>query len=83
MLEHGAGVFCLSGIAGAIHNVVATIDANEDQSFEDPIIRAAKGRAGKACPEGTDVTVETAVAEVSGGTLEEEEVAQGFFVVVN
>jgi len=81
--EHGTGVFCLSGIVGTIHNVEATIDANEDESFEDPIIRAATGRGGKACPEGTDVTVETAVAEVTGGALDEEEIAQGFFVAVN
>jgi len=83
VLEEESGVFCLSGIVGTIHNVVATIDANEDESFEDPIIRAATGDGGKACPGATQVTVETAVAEVSGGTLKEEEVSQGFFVVVN
>jgi len=82
--EHSAGVFCLSGIVGAIHNVEATIDANETESFEDSLIRAATGHAGKLCPEGTQVTVETSVAsEVTNGSLEEEEVAQGFFVTIN
>ena len=83
VLEEEPGVFCLSGIVGTIHNVVATLDANEGESFEDPIIRTATGDGGKVCPEATQVTVETSVAEVSGGKLEEEEVSQGFFVVVN
>ena len=77
------GVFCLSGITGTPHNVQATIDSQENESFQFSVIRAALGRGGTVCPVGTDVTVETSVATVKAGELEEEEVSQGFFVSVD
>jgi hypothetical protein len=66
------GVYCLSGISGTLHNVVATVDFNE--SAPEPSITATIG-AGAPCPEGTDVTVETE----SAGTGAEA----GFYVVIN
>jgi hypothetical protein len=81
--EAGSGIFCLSGIAGTLHTVEATIDDEEAESFELSIVRATLGRGGETCPEGTNVTVETSVALLEEGVLEEEEVAQGFFVTVN
>ena len=63
----------------------ATIDSQENESFQFSMIRAALGRGGKVCPEGTNVTVETSVASIEKAKLEleEEPEAQGFFVSVD
>jgi hypothetical protein len=79
--EKGEGTFCLSGITGTPHTVSATLDVNE--TFQLAGIRATLGDGGAVCPAETDVTVETFVAVLKGGELEEEEVSQGFFVTVN
>jgi len=79
--EHSRGIFCLSEITGTLHSVDATIDYNE--SVQAAIIRATVGSGEEVCPAGTDVTVETSVVLVEGGTLEEEDEPQGFFVTVN
>ncbi len=76
------GIFCLSGIAGTLHAVAATIDYNE--SVQLSVIRATLGRgADQVCPVGTDVTVQTSAAVLEEGALEEKEEPQGFFVTVN
>ena len=62
--------------------MVATIDYNE--SVQLSVIRATLGRgADKACPSGTDVTVETSAAVLEAGKLEEAEEPQGFFVTMD
>ena len=80
--EPSSGIFCLKGIKGTLHTVTATIDY--DESSQLSIIRATLERGfDKACPAETDVTVETSVAVLEGGNLEEEDEAQGFWVTVN
>ena len=80
--ESEPGFFCLTGITGTLHTVVATIDYNESKQLS--VIRATLGRgADKVCPAGTDVTVQTSAAVLEEGKLEEREEPQGFFVTVN
>ncbi len=80
--ENAPGIFCLTGISGTLHTVVATIDYNE--SVQLSVIRATLGRgADKACPSGTDVTVQTSAAVLEAGKLEEAEEPEGFFVTMD
>ena len=75
------GVFCLSGITGSLHNVVATIDY--DEAVQLSVIRATIGTGDEVCPSGTDVTVETSAAVFESGELDEKIEPQGFYVTVN
>ncbi len=80
--EPSSGIFCLKGITGIRHTVTATIDYDEASQLS--IIRATLGRGfDTPCPAETDVTVETSVALLEEGKLEEEDEAQGFWVTVN
>lgn len=75
------GIFCLSGITGTLHNVVATIDYNEAVELSD--ISATLGTADKTCPEGTQVTVETSATVFEHEEIFEKPESQGFFLTVN
>ena len=79
--EPEPGIFCLSGITGTLHNVVATIDYNEAVELSD--ISATLGTGDKTCPEGTQVTVETSATVLEHEEVFEKPEPQGFFVVVN
>ena len=83
VLEEEPGVFCLTGIAGTIHNVVATLDANEDQSFQDPIIRAATDGWRESLPRRNPGHRRDRRRGSKRWNPYEEEVSQGFFVMVN
>jgi hypothetical protein len=79
--EPSSGIFCLKGISGTPHDVEATINYNESSQLS--IIRATLGRGeDHPCPVETQVTVETSVALLEGGKLEEEDEAQSFWVTV-
>jgi Collagen triple helix repeat (20 copies) len=68
-VEHGVeakweGIYCISGLAEAPHNVIATIDADADSSELAFFATATLGRSSyvekeKLCAPGTQITVET------------------------
>jgi hypothetical protein len=80
--EVSKGIYCISGITGSIHTVVATVDMEESSELAGINATANGAAKGTACPAPTQITVET--YELGGttkveGLLEHE----GFYIDVN
>jgi hypothetical protein len=78
--EVSKGIYCISGITGSVHTVVATLDMEESSELAG--VNATAAGPAQGCPKGTQVTVET--YELGGttkveGLLEHE----GFYIDVN
>jgi hypothetical protein len=76
--EKDPGVFCITGIVGTTHTVVASLDYNESAELSG--IAATLGRGiDEVCPSGTQVTVET--FEIVSGKA--KGLSQGFYLEIN
>jgi Collagen triple helix repeat (20 copies) len=77
-VEEPTGIYCISGLGFDAHNVVGTIDYNETQENQSPVLTATLGAGEESeCPEpDTQITVETSE---KAGELKNE----GFYIVIN